>query len=74
VNPSTWNVIAWVGTIILSGAINVLIMGYYIGRYKQELADCVKISEESRKDLVKVREDIARIKGRINGHGWRQEA
>jgi hypothetical protein len=26
------------------------------------------------KDLVKVREDIARIKGRINGHGWAREA
>lgn len=30
--------------------------------------------QEMQRDMVKVREDIARIKGRINGHAWRQEA
>lgn len=25
------------------------------------------------KDLVRVREDVARIKGRLNGHEWKRE-
>ncbi len=72
---SAWPTIVFgIAGIAISAAVNILVVGIYIGKYKQELADALRTGEETRKDLVKAREDIARIKGRINGHGWRQEA
>lgn len=48
---------------------------YYRWRKQQEMpSELHKEIEEVRRDMVKIREDVARIKGRINGHGWRQEA
>jgi hypothetical protein len=63
-----------IGGIVGSAAVNILIVGFYIGKYKEIVEECRNQGEESRKDLVKVREDVARIKGRINGKGWTQEA
>ncbi len=58
---------------IFSGAINLLIIGMYVGKYKALVEELRDSAEESRKSLIVVREDVARIKGRINGHNWRLE-
>jgi len=69
-----WTAIAiGVAGIVGSGAVNLLIIGIYFGKYRTLVDEAKETAEESRKDLVKVREDVARIKGRINGHGWRTE-
>jgi outer membrane murein-binding lipoprotein Lpp len=37
VNPATWGVLEWVGTILVSGLVNMLIGAYFIGKYKERV-------------------------------------
>lgn len=63
-----------IGTVLASGAINLVILGVYVGRYRTMVEEIRDSAEESRKSLVLVREDVARIKGRMNFKAWKSEA
>lgn len=63
-----------IGTVLASGAINLVILGVYVGRYRTMVEEIRDSAEESRKSLVLVREDVARIKGRLNFKAWKTEA
>lgn len=39
INPSTYSVISWVGTIVISGIVNTIIGAYFVGKYKQTVDD-----------------------------------
>lgn len=56
-----------------SAAVNLIIVSMAVGRYKVLVEDCVNEIAALRTSLGGAREDIARIKGRINGKGWKQE-
>jgi hypothetical protein len=69
-----------VAGILGSAAVNLVIVSMAVGRYQKALENCQKavdtcINEigNMRTSLTGAREDIARIKGRINGKGWKQE-
>lgn len=63
----------WIVGIIGSGMMNLLLISFYIGRYRAMVEEVRDSAEESRKSLVLVREDVARIKGRMNFKGWNKE-
>jgi hypothetical protein len=56
-----------------SAAVNLLVVGMYMGRYRRLIEETQASAEESRKSLVLVREDVARIKGRLNFKQWTKE-
>lgn len=62
-----------IGTVLASGAVNLVILGVYVGRYRTMVEEIRDSAEESRKSLVLVREDVARIKGRLNFKAWTKE-
>lgn len=57
-----------------SAAVNLAIVSMAIGRYKVLVEESISEIAALRISLSGAREDIARIKGRINGKGWKQEA
>lgn len=71
-NPETWRTL--VITVCGVACSTIFQMWLFRWRKREEFPDALhKEVADLRSDLVKAREDIARIKGRINGHGWRQE-
>lgn len=71
---SAWAIVLiTIGGVLLSAATNLVIVGIAIGRYKKTIDDCTEEIGTLRTSLAGAREDIARIKGRINGKGWTRE-
>jgi len=75
-----WTLVAWILGIMGSGAINFVLIGYYIGKYQGDLKvalrridDLEDEKKQERKDDVGVRERLRYIEAKINGVGWRRE-
>jgi len=64
-----------VGSIIISAAVNWIVMVvFFHWKKREEVPDELhKDVECLRQDVVALRVDLARVKGRINGHGWKRE-
>ena len=62
-----------IASILGSAALNLIVVGFYIGRYQGSLADVQEAVKQLRLDSIGSREDIARIKGRMNFKGWNKE-
>lgn len=61
-----------------SAAFNLLIVGFYIGRYKGDLEDCSEKvhdledeKKQERKDDVGIRERLRYLEAKINGKMWK---
>lgn len=59
---------------------HLLIVGYYIGKYKGDLEEANKKIEEleaegkqERRDSVGIRERLRYLEAKINGVGWKRE-
>jgi hypothetical protein len=72
--------VAWILGIIGSGTINLLVIGYYIGKYQGDLRDAIRRlddledeKKQERKDDVGVRERLRYLEAKTNMIGWRKE-
>ena len=78
---STWTaIVIGILGLIASAAVNIFIVGVYIGQYKSDLRDCrteihdMKEERKGERELMSnMRERLRWCESRLNGKGWRTE-
>lgn len=71
---STWTAVAiGVAGIIGSGAVNLIIIGIYVGKYQVIVEQCMKDSKEARNEAARVGRQVAAFTGVANGTHYREE-
>lgn len=73
-NPIFWQIIVGIVLVVISAFVNLwIIHRERIIKVPEDVSILtvrIEAIEQLQRDVVKLREDVARIKGRINGHSW----
>jgi hypothetical protein len=72
-SASPWyTTIMLLATVAGSATINLLIVGYYVGKYRMVVEQCQKDSQEARDEALRLGRQLAAFTGIANGTHYRE--